>query len=137
MVDAIDSLNAKAALLEACVRTGLPIFSSMGAARRLDPAFIRVADLSETSVCPLARFVRKRLHKRGIFTGVRCVFSTEPTPDETVGEPEETDSLVPGGRARRPMGSMSCITGIMGLTLAREVIMRIINHRGHGEHREA
>jgi len=130
IVDAIDSVNAKAALLEACVRAGLPVFSSMGAARRLDPAFIRVADLSETSVCPLARFVRKRLHKRGIFSGVRCVFSTEPVPDETVGEPEETELSVPGGRIRRPMGSMSCITGIMGLTLAREVIMRIAT--GHG-----
>jgi len=126
VVDAIDSLNAKAALLEACARAGLPVFSSMGAARRLDPSLIRVADLSKTTVCPLARFVRKRLHKRGIFEGVRCVYSIEPVPEESVGEPEEIETLAPGGRERRPMGSMSCITGIMGLTLAREVVMGII-----------
>ncbi len=126
VVDAIDSLNAKTALLEACVRANVPVFSSMGAARRLDPALIRVADLSQTSGCPLARFVRKRLHKRGIYEGVRCVFSIELVPDESVGEPEDEPSSAPGGRVRRPMGSMSCITGIMGLTLAREVIMRIL-----------
>ena len=134
VVDAIDSLNAKAGLLEACVRAGLPVFSSMGAARRLDPAFIRVADLGQTTVCPLARFVRKRLHKRGIREGVRCVFSIEPVPDESVGEPEGEILLEgerprePPGRERRPMGSLSCVTGIMGLTLAREVIMRIIGN---------
>lgn len=129
VVDAIDSLNAKVALLESCVHQNLPVFSSMGAARRTDPACIRVADLSATSVCPLARFVRKRLHKRGIHTGVRCVFSIEPVPDDSIGAPEAPDpaaTCAPGGRERRAMGSMSCITGIMGLILAREVIMRVV-----------
>ena len=57
---------------------------------------------------------------------VRCVYSIEAVPEESVGEPEEVETLAPGGRERHPMGSMSCITGIMGLTLAREVIMGII-----------
>ena len=136
VIDAIDSLNAKVTLLAACVEAGVPAIASMGAARRTDPAQIRVADIGETFGCPLARFVRKRLHRRGIRSGIRCVFSGEAADDATVecgvrsaecgeGEPEPrtlNPEPFPGGRRRRAMGSSSCLTGIMGLMAAQEAI---------------
>ena len=66
IVDAIDSLGSKVALIETAVRLGVPLVSSMGAGGRLDPTRVRAGDLMETRVCPLAREVRSRLRRRGI-----------------------------------------------------------------------
>lgn len=121
VVDAIDSLGPKVELMLAALDAGIPIYSSMGAARRRDPSQIRVADISKTRFCPLARAVRTRLHRRGVKGGVNCVFSTEPAPDDSIAPPAEED--IPGrGRARVIMGSLPTITGIFGLTLANAVI---------------
>lgn len=127
LVDAIDSLNPKVGLIEAGVQRGLAVFSSMGAARHLDPAAIQVADLRATKQCPLARSVRIRLHRRGIRTGVTCVYSTEPAP-MALDEPEEVQD--PPGRPRQPMGSLATITGIFGLTLAHAVIRHLLDRSG-------
>lgn len=121
VVDAIDSLNPKVDLMAAALTANLPIFSSMGAARRRDPSLIRVADISKTRVCPLARAVRGRLHRRGIESGVTCVFSTEPAPEDSFTQPEAED-IPASGRARVVMGSLPALTGIFGLTLANAVI---------------
>ena len=77
VVDAIDDLPAKVALLAECVRRGVPVFSSMGAANRMDPTAFKVADISEAHTCPLAKKVRKELAALGITKGVTVVFSTE------------------------------------------------------------
>lgn len=129
VVDAIDGLNAKAATIAHARQRGIPVIASMGAATRTDPTAIRVADLSQTFGCPLARFLRKRLRKRGIERGVRCVFSIEPVPQR--GDAEKPDVFGPleiqqRGRPRHVLGSFSCVTGIFGLIAAREAIFQLI-----------
>lgn len=123
VVDAIDTLNAKVALCEAAVQAQHHVVSVMGAARRFDPTKVRVGDLSETEGCPLARFMRKRLKRRGITRGIRCVFSSEQVTEDSLGEvvPPELDS----GRDRHVLGSYACVTGVFGLTAASEVLRRI------------
>ena len=85
VLDAIDSVPSKTALLAECVRRGLPVVSAMGAGLRTDPGAIRCADISKTAVCPLAKLVRKGLRELGIEHGVTAVYSTEtprkPKPD--------------------------------------------------------
>ena len=133
LVDAIDSLNPKVFLLGAAIQAGVPVVSSMGAAKRLDPLAIRVGDLADTRGCSLARLVRKRLRsKYGIRRGVHCVYSIEPVhktgpADAPVLPPEK--ELLRRGRPRQPIGSFSCLTGIFGLVAAREAIMRLLNDR--------
>jgi tRNA threonylcarbamoyladenosine dehydratase len=126
VVDAIDSLSPKVILMAACVKKGLFLVSSFGAASRMDPAAVRTGDISETRNCPLGRMIRKKLHKQGIYEGIRCVFSLEEAKGNThvcAPEKEEFDR----GRPRRPIGSISYITGIFGLTAAGEVIRHIIS----------
>jgi tRNA A37 threonylcarbamoyladenosine dehydratase len=129
VIDAIDGVNSKVELLAAARRQGIFTVSSMGAACRLDPAFIRVADLSRTEVCPLARIMRRRLHRRGIYDGIRCVFSTEAP------RPQQEASSVPvepaaRGRQRQPLGSISYMPAIFGMTAAAEVIRHLIGQSG-------
>jgi tRNA A37 threonylcarbamoyladenosine dehydratase len=125
IVDAIDSVTPKVELIAAAVRAGLPVISSMGAATRTEPSAIRIGDISETDVCPLARFVRKRLRQRGISHGVRCIFSVEEPSNTAVPIDVEEESFHQG-RLRRPIGSLSYITGIFGLLAAYEVIKIVI-----------
>lgn len=131
VIDAIDSLNCKVALLEAAVRRGLFTVSSMGAATRLDPAAVRVADLADTNGCPLARFLRKRLRRRGVERGIRCIFSTEPvrrTPFSPAPPPAPGEDAGPSrGRPRRPLGSLSLITAWFGLYVAHETIAHLLD----------
>ena len=77
VLDAIDDVPAKVALIAECVRRGVPVFSSMGAANRLDPTAFKVADVSEAHTCPLAKKVRKLLAAQGITKGATVVYSTE------------------------------------------------------------
>jgi len=123
VIDAIDSLTPKLALLEAMARAGLPVLSSMGAALRTDPSAIRVGELADTRICPLARHVRKRLRRRGIERGVRCVYSLEPPRGgDAIGQSDGEDRVLDRGRVRNAMGSLPTITGIFGLTLANEAL---------------
>lgn len=128
IVDAIDSLGPKVDLMAAAITAKIPIYSSMGAARRRDPSKITVEDISRTRICPLARAVRSRLHRRGIESGVTCVYSTEPAPEESFEAPAPED-VPERGRARVVMGSLPTITGIFGLTLANAVIDFIVDDR--------
>ena len=131
VVDAIDGLNAKVNLLVAARQMGLAVVSSMGAGGRVDPSLIRTGDISDTQVCPLARMVRRRLHRRGVFTGIRCVYSIEPparSPDADLlpDEPVQTSGEGAGhGRQRPPIGTVPWIPGIFGLTLASEAVQII------------
>jgi len=85
VVDAIDEVPAKIALLAECVKRGIPVVSSMGAGGKLDPSGIRIADIKKTFGCPLAKAVRKGLRDAGIGSGVLTVFSPEPARRETPG----------------------------------------------------
>ncbi len=125
VIDAIDSLNPKVQVLTALHRSGIKIFSSMGAALRTDPLQIRVSDIADTRHCPLARRLRKRLRANGIESGITCVYSTEtvdfiyqPPPAERPGD----NPLEDRGRERRTLGSLPTLTAMFGLTLANEVI---------------
>lgn len=124
-IDAIDSVNPKVALIEAAVRAGVPLISSLGAASRLDPFAIKVDDISKTRNCPLGRQIRKRLRRLGIHNGVRCVYSTELPRAAALGDLEDHDTY-PRGRPRRPVGSISYMTGMFGLHVAREAIEMIL-----------
>jgi tRNA threonylcarbamoyladenosine dehydratase len=128
VIDAIDGVNAKVNLLAAAHALGLFTVSSMGAACRMDPSRVRVADLADTEGCPLARVVRKRLGRRGIRGGIRCVFSTEPPRPSQVPAPAAIEETT-RGRQRPPLGSISFLPGIFGLYAAAETIQWILQEK--------
>ncbi len=122
LIDAIDGLNAKVQLLLSAYAKNIPTISSMGAALRTDPAKIQYGDIMDTSGCPLARHVRKRLRRRGVERGLTCVYSTETV---SFDYPENMEKAVPNqlnrGRIRTVLGSLPTITGIFGLYIANRV----------------
>ncbi len=125
-VDAIDSLASKVLLLEACVARGVPVLASMGAGGRLDGAQVAVGDLDATRICPLARVVRQRLHRRGIRTGIACVSSVEPARNVLPHDPRDAGEHQGTGRPRTPIGTVSYMPALFGLRLAQEVIALIL-----------
>ena len=120
IVDAIDTVTGKLQLIEQAVAAGTPIISCMGTGNKLDPTAFRVSDISKTTMCPLARVMRKELGKRGI-KHLKVVYSQEEamTPH---GAEEEMAQL---GKRQIP-GSVSFVPGAAGLILAGEVIKDII-----------
>ncbi|HHW44535.1 MAG TPA: tRNA threonylcarbamoyladenosine dehydratase [Desulfotomaculum sp.] len=122
VVDAIDDGQAKVDLLAGCVCRGIPVVSAMGAGNKLDPTAFRVADIAETAVCPLARVVRRRLRERGIHTGVKVVFSTEP-PLPSRGTAPDNGRTVPG--------SISFVPPVAGFILAGVVVRDLLARRGN------
>lgn len=122
IIDCIDSLNCKVALVATSLQRGLNVASSMGAGNRLDPSRIKLADISKTEMCPLARIMRKRLHKLGIRKGILTVYSDEqpaaPLPPVAVDGP---------GRPRAINGTISYMPALFGLMLAGEVISRLLS----------
>lgn len=126
IIDAFDSLSPKVHFMAACVKAGQNLISCLGAASRLDPFSLRIGDISETMNCPLARMIRKKLHKLGVKEGIRCVFSIEPPRKSAVG-PIAEEGDYQRGRPRRPIGSISYVVGIVGLMAAGDAISQIIN----------
>lgn len=120
VVDAIDSMSSKTALIETAWRKKMVIFASMGAGGKLDPSMIRTGDMMNTSICKLAKQLRNHLRKRGVGKGVQTVYSLEPSlpplPPEAVGQ----------GRPRAVNGTASYMPSIFGLTLAGMVVNHII-----------
>lgn len=115
VIDAIDSLSSKVFLIADCVKKGFPIISSMGAGEKLLPALVRSCWLSESFQCPLARLVRKRLHKLGIKDGVKVVFS----PERPVRINRKT-------KAGEPVGSISYMPAVFAIHCVSEVIKDIL-----------
>ena len=116
IVDAIDTVTAKLALIAGAKEAGTPIICSMGTGNKLDPGKFQIADISKTSVCPLARVMRKECAKRG-YKGVKVLFSTEdPIPSS-----EESTEELPEGRRSLP-GSVAFVPSVAGLMIAGEVI---------------
>lgn len=120
LVDAIDSLGPKVTLLAGCAERGVPVFSSMGASGRSDPSAIRCGELYGTRVCPLAKQVRKLLRRRGLGSGVRCVWSEEPAGP--VLPPDPGEMVLRRGRPRNVLPSTIAMPGIFGYALARMVL---------------
>ena len=130
VLDCIDHITAKIHLIESCVAKELPIISSMGAANKLDPTSILVADLADTNKCRLARILRRELRRRDIYSGVKTVYSTEEFRSLTDGRQETSteDSGNYQGR-RAPLGSSSVIPPLFGLTMAGEVIRDLLQEK--------
>ena len=119
IVDAIDTVTGKLALVQNAHAAGTPIICCMGTGNKLDASAFQVADISKTSMCPLARIMRKELGKRGI-KHLKVVYSQEESLTPT-GWEEEAAAL---GKRQIP-GSVSFVPGAAGLILAGEVIKDI------------
>jgi tRNA A37 threonylcarbamoyladenosine dehydratase len=119
IVDAIDTLSPKVFLLYHAVRLRIPVVSSMGAGAKTDPSMVRIADISKTMNCSLARAVRKRLKNKGINKGVPVVFSTEIANSDAIIEIE--------GEAckRSTAGTVSYMPAVFGCFLASYVIRNL------------
>ena len=116
IVDAIDTVSGKIALVEKANACGVPIISSMGAGNKLDPTAFEVSDISKTSVCPLARVMRRELKKRGI-EKLKVVYSKEE-PLEAKTKDAQTGKSIPG--------SVAFVPSVVGLIIAGEVIKDLI-----------
>lgn len=124
VIDCIDSLNCKIALIVTARERGLPVAASMGAGNKLDVTRVKVSDISKTEVDPLAAIVRKRLRKRGVNKGVLCVWTDEP------GAPPLPPEEVGHGRARAVNGTISYMPPLFGLMLAGAVVKRLLEAEG-------
>ena len=117
MIDAVDTVSAKIQLILQAKEAGVPVISSMGAGNKLDPAGFQVADISQTSVCPLAKVMRRELKKRNI-RNVKVVYSKEE-----VKKPLEEERDDQSGK---PVpGSLAFVPSVAGLILAGEVIREL------------
>ena len=129
VVDAVDTVSAKLALVEQCARTHTPIISCMGAGNKLDPTAFRVADIYKTRVDPLARVMRRELKKRGI-RKLKVVYSEEQPlrPIEDMAISCRTHCICPPGAERHCTdrrdipGSTAFVPSVAGLILAGEVV---------------
>ena len=120
IVDAIDTVTGKLALVQNAHAAGTPIICCMGTGNKLDASAFQVADISKTSMCPLARIMRKELGKRGI-KHLKVVYSQEEALTPT-GWEEEAAAL---GKRQIP-GSVAFVPGAAGLILAGEVVKDLI-----------
>lgn len=129
VVDAIDTVTGKLKLVEQAQKAGVPIISCMGAGNKVDPTAFEVADIYKTSVCPLARIMRRELRKRGI-QKLKVVYSKEPAimPIEDMSISCRTHCICPPGTARKCTqrrqvpGSNAFVPAAAGLVLAGEVV---------------
>lgn len=120
IADAVDTVTAKLLLVQKAKECGTPIISCMGTGNKLDASAFQVADISKTSMCPLARVMRRELNKRGIHH-LKVVYSQEEAK-KPAGAEEEAAAL---GKRQIP-GSVSFVPGTAGLILAGEVIRDIV-----------
>jgi tRNA A37 threonylcarbamoyladenosine dehydratase len=121
VLDCIDSLSCKVALVVESYKRGLKVASCMGAGNRLDPSRIRIVDISKTEICPLARVMRKRLRKEQVYEGVLTIFSDEVPHAPLPPEPVEGQ-----GRPRAVNGSISYMPPLFGYMMAGAVIKQLL-----------
>ncbi|MBP5224164.1 MAG: tRNA threonylcarbamoyladenosine dehydratase [Lachnospiraceae bacterium] len=119
VADCIDTVSGKIALIEKAKQAGVPVISAMGAGNKLDPSRFEVADVSKTSVCPLAKIMRKELKDRGI-TGVKAVYSKE----EVQRREKEADA---DSKARPTVGSAPFVPPVAGFIMAGEIIKDLVH----------
>ena len=125
IVDAIDTVSGKLELAVQAKKEGVPVISSMGAGNKMDPAAFQVADISDTSVCPLAKVMRRELKKRGI-QHLKVVYSREKplTPLQ-----DGADSSDIAGKRRQTPGSNAFVPSVVGLIIAGEVVKDLVGYR--------
>lgn len=126
LIDAIDTLAPKIALLSYCYRSGIPLVSSMGSGAKFDATKVRLTDLSKSYNCPLAFMIRKRLRKEGISKGFQVVFSEELPDREAIVATE-------GERNKKSqVGTISYLPAVFGCVCAQAAIMHLVG----GQHRK-
>lgn len=136
IVDAIDTVTGKLDLVVRAKEKNIPIISSMGAGNKLDPTKFEVADIFQTSVCPLAKVMRQELRKRGI-ASLKVVYSKETplTPTESESSSCSVGCICPQGTTRKCTtrnqipGSIAFVPSVVGLIIAGEVVKDIVFDR--------
>ncbi len=123
VVDAIDTLSPKAALIKGALDRGIPLVSSMGAGAKTDPTKVEIKDIRNSHHCPLAHMLRKRLHKWGIHTGFSAVFSPEPIREGAMVLCEETNK-------KSNVGTVSYMPAVFGCACASVVVRGLIGEMG-------
>lgn len=127
VVDAIDTVTGKLAIAQTAQTAGTPVISSMGTGNKLDPTAFRVADISQTSVCPLARIMRRECRRRGI-KKLKVVYSEEEPIKPNLSPDDPAWAELPQGRNALP-GSNAFVPSVAGLIIAGEVIKDIAGIR--------
>jgi len=128
VLDAVDSVTPKVAILQMLSIRQIPVVSSMGAGWKSDPLYIKIGDISDTTVCPVAVRIRRQLRKQGINSGITCIYSTEPPQKAQLPLIEAEEEYCLRGRDRRAIGSISYMTGIFGYMTARTVLQFILEN---------
>jgi len=123
VVDAIDTLTPKVALLAGAVRKGLPVVSSMGSGGKMHPESVEINDISKSHHCKFAYIVRKYLHRHGIFTGIIAVYSPEPVSKKAIIEVSGEENK------RSAVGTISYMPPIFGCFCASVVIRNMLHSR--------
>ena len=139
IVDAIDTVTGKLALVENAYAAGTPVISSMGAGNKVDPTAFEVSDIYSTSVCPLARVMRQELRRRGI-PSLKVVYSKEKplVPIDDMAISCRSYCICPPGTARKCTqrrqvpGSNAFVPSVVGLIIAGEVIKDLIKQETQG-----
>ena len=139
VVDAIDTVSGKLAIIENAKKAGVPVISSMGAGNKVEPAALEVADIYETSVCPLARVMRRECRKRGI-DSLKVVYSRETPirPLEDMSISCRQHCVCPPGTARKCTqrrdipGSTAFVPSVAGLIIAAEVVRDLTQQEVYG-----
>ena len=134
IIDAIDTVSSKLVLIERAIANNVPIISCMGAGNKLDPTMLEVADISKTSMCPLAKVMRTELRRRGI-KNLKVVYSKEPpmTPIEDEANSCKSHCICPPDTKRKCTirrqvpGSIAFVPSVAGLILAGEVIKDLVS----------
>jgi len=135
VIDAIDSLNPKIELIRCCQGKGIPIISSMGASGRTDPCRIRIDALENTTMCPLARTMRRHLHRRQISADIPVVYSTETVRKSQALASTPTlaqTGTYLRGRNRQVLPSHPTLPAIFGLMAANHVILALTQFSADG-----
>ncbi|MED4608877.1 tRNA threonylcarbamoyladenosine dehydratase, partial [Paenibacillus validus] len=132
VLDASDTISYKIHLIKECRRRKIPLISSMGAANKMDPTRFQVADISKTTVDPLARVIRHKLRKEGIHKGVKVVFSTEEPikPREDVTQRIVPDNAPEIRKAQQPPASNAFVPPVAGLIMVSVAVRDLLAKAG-------
>ena len=121
VADAVDNITAKLTIIECAKRAGVPVISAMGTGNKLDPTMLKVADIYDTAVCPLARVMRKECRKRGI-ESLKVVYSEEEPLERETPQGEEASPERGGKWNRLTPASNAIVPATAGLLMASEII---------------
>lgn len=132
VIDASDTVSYKIHVIKQCLERRIPIISSMGAANKMDPSRFQMADISKTSVDPIARVIRQKLRKEGIKKGVKVVFSTEEPikPREDVTQQIVPENAPEIRKAQNPPSSNAFVPPVAGLIAVSVVVRDLLKAGG-------